>query len=317
MKEIIKELPVPITGLMLGLAAAGNLVLSYGEIYRNIFWLLSAVILVLVVLKIVMFPKDIRAALDNVIVASVFPTLSMSIMILSTYLRPFSYGISNALWIAGVILHIGIIAFFTYKYVLSFNIKSVFPSWFIVYVGIVVGSITAPTFNKFKLGQIIFYFGFISLLILLPIVLKRVYVVKDIPGPALPTLAIQTAPAALCLAGYMNSFQNKNMGMVYFLLILSQCLFLIVLTQLPRLLKLTFSPAYAAFTFPLVITGISIKLTNGFLLKADKELIALKYIVKFEELLAVVLVLYVLYRYGEFMFNKVGKDNKYKVIEEN
>ncbi|MFA7533046.1 MAG: TDT family transporter [Tissierellaceae bacterium] len=317
MKDIIKELPIPITGLMLGLAAAGNLVLSYGEIYRNIFWSLSAVILGLIVLKIVMFPKDLRAALDNVVVASVFPTLSMSIMILSTYLRPFSYGISNTLWLAGVILHMGIIAFFTYKYVLDFNIESVFPSWFIVYVGIVVGSITAPAFNKFKMGQVIFYFGFISLLILLPIVLKRVYMVKDIPEPALPTLAIQTAPAALCLAGYMNSFLDKNMGMVYFLLILSQCLFLIVLTQLPRLLKLKFSPAYSAFTFPFVITGISIKLTNGFLLKADKEISILKYIVKFEEFLAIALVFYVLYRYIKFMFNKVSKSNEYKVIEEN
>jgi len=41
-------------------------------------------------------------------------------------------------------------------------LKKVFASYFIVYVGIVVASITAPVFGKQSLGEIIFWFGFIK-----------------------------------------------------------------------------------------------------------------------------------------------------------
>ncbi len=104
----------------------------------------------------------------------------------------------------------------------------------------------------------------------------------------------------------MNSFQNKNMFIVWLLLTLSQLTLLYVLLQLPKLLKLPFYPSYSAFTFPLVISGISLKLTNGFLINAGKEISFLKYLVKFEELLAVIIVLYVLIRYIGFLFSKTA-----------
>ncbi|CAK7077387.1 TDT family transporter [Tissierella sp.] len=302
MKEIIKKLPVPIVGLMLALAAMGNLVLSYGEIYRNIFGVLSAIILVLVLVKIIMFPKGVSEAIDNPVVASVFPTLSMGIMLLATYLKPLAPSLAFGIWIIGLVLHGVLIIYFTKKYLFNFGIKKVFPSWFIVYVGIVVGSVTAPAFDKTNIGQILFWFGFISYFALLPIVLKRVFKVKDIPEPALPTLIIFAAPVALCLAGYMNSFQEKNMFIVWLLVALSQFSYLCVLLQLPRLLKLKFYPSYSAFTFPLVISAISIKLTNGFLVKIEKPIAILKYVVNFEELVALAIVIYVLIRYIGFLF---------------
>ncbi|MCB5558414.1 TDT family transporter [Anaerosalibacter bizertensis] len=304
MKRIVKQLPVPIVGLMLALAATGNLVLSYGNIYRNIFGILSAIILILMLLKIIIYPKEVRESLDNPVVYSVFPTFSMGIMLLSTYIKDFSYSLAFSMWIIGLILHIVLIFSFTRKYIFNFNIKRVFPSWFIVYVGIVVASVTSPVFNMMKIGQVIFWFGFISYLILLPIILKRVLKIGEIPEPALPTIVIFSAPASLCLAGYMNSFQNKNMIIVWFLVALSQLTLLCILFQLPKLLKLRFYPSYSAFTFPLVISAISIKLTNGFLANIGKPIPILKYIIKFEELIAVIMVLYVLFKYVKFMSNK-------------
>lgn len=304
MKRIVKQLPVPIVGLMLALAATGNLVLSYGNIYRNIFGILSAIILILMLLKIIIYPKEVRESLDNPVVYSVFPTFSMGIMLLSTYIKDFSYSLAFSMWIIGLILHIVLIFSFTRKYIFNFNIKRVFPSWFIVYVGIVVASVTSPVFNMMKIGQVIFWFGFISYLILLPIILKRVLKIGEIPKPALPTIVIFSAPASLCLAGYMNSFQNKNMIIVWFLVALSQLTLLCILFQLPKLLKLRFYPSYSAFTFPLVISAISIKLTNGFLANIGKPIPILKYIIKFEELISVIMVLYVLFKYVKFMSNK-------------
>ncbi len=306
MKGIIKVLPIPAVALFLALAATGNLVLSYGNIYRNIFGIFAGITFILILAKIIKYPKNVAEDLKNPVIASVFPALSMGIMLIATYIKPFKPSLAFGIWVIGLALHIILILFFTIKYVFNFNIKKVFPSWYIVYVGIVVGSVTAPAFDMANIGQILFWFGFISYLILLPIILYRVLKIKEIPEPAMPTLVILAAPASLCLAGYMNSFQNKNMFIVWLLLTLSQLTLLYVLLQLPKLLKLPFYPSYSAFTFPLVISGISLKLTNGFLINAGKEISFLKYLVKFEELLAVIIVLYVLIRYIGFLFSKTA-----------
>lgn len=301
MNEIIKKLPIPIAGLMLALVACGNLVLSYGSIYRNIFGILSSIILLLLLIKIVKYPNKVRESLSNPVVSSVFPTLSMGIMLLSTYVKAFSNYLGFAMWILGLVLHMILIINFTRKFIFNFNIKNVFPSWFIVYVGIVVASVTGPAFGMESLGQALFWFGLISYFILLPIVIKRVFLVKEIPEPALPTIAIFAAPVALCLAGYMSSFQEKNMIIVWLLLIISQVSFFSVLLYLPRLLKLKFSPSYSGLTFPLVISGISLKLTNGFLINIDNSIPILKFLVKFEEIMAILITLYVLIRYINFL----------------
>jgi exfoliative toxin A/B len=306
MKGIIKVLPIPAVALFLALAATGNLALSYGNIYRNIFGIFAGITFILILAKIIKYPKNVAEDLKNPVIASVFPALSMGIMLIATYIKPFKPSLAFGIWVIGLALHIILILFFTIKYVFNFNIKKVFPSWYIVYVGIVVGSVTAPAFDMANIGQILFWFGFISYLILLPIILYRVLKIKEIPEPAMPTLVILAAPASLCLAGYMNSFQNKNMFIVWLLLTLSQLTLLYVLLQLPKLLKLPFYPSYSAFTFPLVISGISLKLTNGFLINAGKEISFLKYLVKFEELLAVIIVLYVLIRYIGFLFSKTA-----------
>lgn len=304
MERLLQKLPIPIAGLMLGLAAAGNLVLSYGSAYRYFFGTFSSIILILLILKFVKMPKSISKGFKNPVVASVMPTFSMGIMILSTYLKPFLSSVAFAMWICGFFLHITLMIYFTKEYILDFNIKKVFPSYFIVYVGIAAASITAPAYGLLWLGQYVFWFAFLAYLILLPIVLYRIFVVKEILEPALPTITILAAPASLCLAGYMNSFPEKNINLVYFLAIVALFKTFCVLIYLPKMLKIKFYPSYSAFTFPLVISGIALKLTNGFLVEAGKKISILNYIVKFEELISIAIVLYVLIKYTTFLLGK-------------
>lgn len=314
MNEIIKKLPLPIVGLMLALAAAGNLVLSYGNIFKNILGILSVIILFLVLIKILKYPMDVSEALTNPVVASVFPTLSMGLMLLSTYIKPFLGSLAFSIWIIGLTLHIIFIFRFTIKFALNFNITNVFPSWFIVYVGIVVGSVTAPVFTMEKLGQGLFWFGLISYFILLPIILKRVFIIKGMPNQTLPTIAIFAAPAALCLAGYISSFPIKNMTVVWILLAISQFSLLSVLLYFPKLLRLTFFPSYSGFTFPLVISAISLKLTNGFLINTGNPIEFLKFIILFEELIAISITFYVLIKYIRFLIAKPETKIKSKIV---
>lgn len=306
MNEFLKKLPVPITGLILGLAAAGNLIQSYGNAYRNTLGIISFILLIFMLAKIVKYPKSVAESLNNPVIGSVFPTFSMAIMILATYLKPYAAGLSLIVWIIGFTLHIILILWFTKKFVFNFNIKQVFPSWFIVYVGIVAACVTGPVFKLTSVCKIVFWFGLATYLILLPIAAYRVIKVKEIPEPALPTLIIFSAPASLLLAGYMNSFESKSMIIVWFLMILSLTMYAIALSLLPKLLKLKFYPSYSSFTFPLIISGICIKLTNGFLIKTGQPILALGYLVKFQEVLAIAMVLYVLIRYILFLL----PDNK-------
>lgn len=304
MAQFIKKIPLPLAGVMLSLAALGNLLASYGPIYKNLLGVLSAVILLLITLKILFYSKAVIEDLNNPVITSVIPTYSMGIMLLSVYIKDMSFNVGRAIWIIGVLIHIGLILFYTMKFVLSFNIKKLFPSTFVVYVGIGAAGITAPAFKLANIGQFFFWFAFISFIILLPILIYRTVFIKEIPEPALPTIAIFAAPASLCLAAYLNSFSDKNMFIVGILAILSFILYLVVLVNLPKLLKLKFYPSFAAFTFPMVISAVALKGTNGFLMKAEKGIDFLKYIIKFQEIVAVLIVFYVLIKYIGFLTQK-------------
>lgn len=300
---MIKKLPLPISGLMLACAAAGNLVGSYGSLYKSLFGVIAALILVKLLIKAVMMPNSIKEGFDNPVVASVMPTFSMGIMLLSTYIKPYASSAAIFIWLAGLILHCLLIVLFSIKYIGSSNIKKIFPSYFIVYVGIVCASVTAPAFNMAQLGQYIFWFGLATYIILLPIVIYRVLSIKELPEPAMPTLAIFTAPASLCLAGYLNSFQSKSPAMIGFLSVLSLLMFVSVIIAMPKLLKLKFYPSYSAFTFPFVITAIAMKGTNAYLMNIGNGIALLRYLVYILELWAVIMVIYVLVRYMIFMFS--------------
>lgn len=303
MNKIFKKVPIPMAGLMLALAATGNLVLSYGEVYRNIFGILASIILIFILGKLIIDFKDVLENLKNPVMASIAPTFTMGIMILSTYINKLSSSVALSIWVIGLVLHIILIVYFTLKFILKFDVNKVLPSYFIVYVGIVVGSITAPAHNLAKVGQGLFWFGLVSYAILLPVVIYKVFVIKKIQEPLKPILIIFAAPASLCLAGYLASFPEKNMTIVGILAVLSLIMYLGSLVILPKLLKLKFYPSYSAFTFPLVISAIAIKQANGFLIKKGTEIVLLKYVVYFETIVAVLIVAYVLYKYMKFLFS--------------
>ncbi|MGH4118615.1 TDT family transporter [Clostridium sp.] len=302
MKNLIKKIPVPIGGLMLALAACGNLLLSYGDIYRRIFGIMSVLILLLLILKVTFDTKSVVESFKNPVIASVVPTFTMGLMILATYINPYAHSISFGIWVIGLLLHCVLIINFTVKFIFKFDIKKVFPSYFVVYVGIVVASITAPAYNLISLGKGAFWFGFITYLCLLPIVIYRTLIIKSIQEPALPTIAIFAAPASLCLSGYLACFEVKSVFIVGLLGGLSVLMFLRVILYLPKMLKIKFYPSYSAFTFPLVISAIAMKQLNGYLVKSEQAIYILKYFVKFQEALAVLVVLYVLIRYFKFIF---------------
>lgn len=298
MKKFLKALPIPIAGVMLGLAALGNLLQSYSEGVRLFFGALAAILWVLLVLKVIFCWKGVCAAMDDPVVASVSGTFPMATMLLSVYAKPFIGAPAQLIWYLGIALHVALIVWFTVKFMLKPVMPKVFASYFIVYVGIVVASLTAPAYEMTAtIGTWAFWFGFVCLLGLLAFVGYRYVKFPVKMDPPKPLFCIFAAPAALCLAGYIQSVAPKSPVMIFGMLILSTALYIMVLIKLPGFLKLPFFPSYAAFTFPFVITAIAAKQSMACLTKLGYAVSWLSPVVLVETIIAAVLVIYALVRY--------------------
>lgn len=302
MKKVIQKVPVPLCGVMLGFAALGNLLQSYGEGIRYACGIVAAFLLVLVLLKLVMFPGMIKEDFKNPIMASVAGTFPMAIMLLSTYIKPFIGAGAKYVWYFAIGLHMVLIIYFTLKFVLRLQVQKVFASYFIVYVGIAVAAVTAPVFEELAIGTYVFWFGFITFILLLALVTIRYMKYKEIPEPAKPLFCIYAAPMSLCIAGYVQSVTSKSRGFLLAMLLVAMILYIVALVKAIGYLRLKFYPSYAAFTFPFVISAIATKQTMVCLANMKQPMPALQYIVLIETVIAIVFVIYTFIRFMQFIF---------------
>ncbi|WP_066889182.1 TDT family transporter [Clostridium nigeriense] len=309
---MLKKIPLPIAGVMLGFVALGNLLQSYSESIRLACGIISLILGLLLICKITIYPSIVKDDMKNPIIAGAFATFPMAIMLLSTYIKPFIGENAVFIWYLGIILHIILIVYFTIKFILKFNIKKVFTPYFIVYVGLATSSVSAPIFQKTNIGTAAFWFAFSLCMILLVVITYRYIKHKEIPNPAQPLFCIYTAPVSLCLAGYIQSVQIKSLLMIGFLAILSFIIYIIVLFKLPKYLKMPFFPSYSAFTFPFVISAIGMKMTMAYLTNMGYNMVFLKYIVLLQTIIATLLVIYTLYRFILFL---VPEKENYSIVQ--
>lgn len=302
MKNVIKKVPVPLSGVMLGLAALGNLLQSYSEGVRYFCGILAGLLLILLILKLILFPGMIKEDMKNPIMASVAATFPMALMLLSTYVKPFIVNAAFVIWILAILLHIAIIVYFTVTFIVKLQMPKVFASYYIVYVGIAVAAVTAPAFGQLTIGAAAFWFGLISLVVLLILVTYRYINFKEIPEPAKPLICIYAAPASLCIAGYTQSVETKSYGLLIGLMIVAAILYVFSLVKAVTYLKLPFYPSYASFTFPFVISAIAIKQASACLMNMGRPISFLSYVVTIETVIAVLFVAYVFIRFMGFLF---------------
>ena len=272
LSNVFQQTPIPVAGLALGLAALGNLLQTsipqpLGDIVRAACGIVAALLVALLVVRVVRYSGAVLEDFRNPIFASVSGTFFMVLMQLATYLEPFAHVPAFILWAASVAAHAVLICWFTAVFIASFKLDDVYPTYFICYVGIIVGAVTAPSFGMEPVGRGLFVFGFVCYLALLVLVTLR-YVRLGVAEPARPLFCIYAAPMSLSLAGYLTVFSVPNAVFALVLAVLAQLLFAAVLVRLPSLLRLRFYPSYAAMTFPFVITATALGKALA-LLRAD------------------------------------------------
>ena len=299
--NIIKNLPTPIAGLALGSAALGNLLQPYSSSLQLLFNLLSLIIIVLLTIKFVLEFDKLKKEMENPVVATVLATYPMTIMLLASFSKKYIGLLSMPVWIIGIFLDFCVVCYAIYNFIIKErHINKIYPTWFITFVGPAVVTVTAINYNLETLGLIYFYFSYINYLVLLPFVLYRVYKYKHYKDGDYPTITVFSAPGGLLLASYMIGITQKSNVILAILIPLTILLFIFVLIQLPYLLKRKFYPSFSAFTFPLVICAIAFQKTGIYYQIAEFSI--LNILIHLTELLAIIIVIYVWYRFIKNLF---------------
>lgn len=299
--NIIKNIPIPITGIILATLSLGNLLQDIHPFLRYGFGVIGAVFLILILLKVIFYPRDIKNDFKNPIVVSSSGTFSMSLMILSTYIIPFTSSIAYAIWILGVVLHILLMIYFTYHFIIhDFNISNVYPSYWIVYVGITMAAITAHFHGINEMDFIFFIIGFIGMLASTPLVLYREFVYKNIPDANKPLTCIFTALFSILIFGYLNSAETISNEFAILLYAIACVFYIFAFYKLVSFRNLEFYPSFAAFTFPFVISALA---TKGILSTIGNNSI-LNGVLTLQTVIATALVVYVIVKYYIYLKNR-------------
>ena len=320
LREMVKKVPIPTAGVALGCVALGNLLAPFAPALQAAFAAVSLTLVCLVVAKVALFPGMVRQDMHNPIMASVSATFFMTLMQLAALFSTTAFGPALALWWFAVVGHLILMAWFTAHFIVRFRLAEVFPTYFICYVGIIVASLTSPSFGTQATGVVLFWLGFASYAVLLAVVTAR-YLKHEIPESARPLFCIYSAPMSLSLAGYLAVTPEPNLAFAAGMAVLAQILFLVVLLQVPRLVRLQFYPSFAAMTFPFVITATALGsvLTllegAGWFAQALPLLQALQAVWVAEVLFAIGMVCFVVVCYVRFFLGAPKKARPVPVLD--
>jgi exfoliative toxin A/B len=295
--SFIRRIPVPIAALALALATLGNLLANYSPTARLACGVTAAVLATLAVARLAFDFRGVMEELRSPAVLAVAPTFPMALMVLSTYLKPVAPTAAFGLWVFALGLQLVLVVLFVLRVAAARQLASVLPSWFIVFVGYVVGAVTSPAFSMQPVGTVLLYAGLVGYVVALPAVVYRMVKLGELPAPALPTIAIFTAPTSLCLVGYLAVTDAKQAAVVYALLALSALSLLFVIANLPRIAASGFHPGFAALTFPVVITAVALKQSAAFMTASGAGLTVPPIAVSVMDAAAVLTVAYVFIRY--------------------
>lgn len=295
---MIEKIPIPICGLILALLSLGNLLNDFHPYLRAVCATLGIAFLILILTKLILYPENIKDDFKNPIIVSNSGTFSMSLMILSTYLASFMPSVAYGVWILGVGLHILLMIYFTYHFIVrNFDISTVYPSYWIVYVGITMGAITAHAHGLYEMGFIFFLVGFTSMTLTTPLIIYRYLKYSDIPNVNKPLICIFTALFSILIVGYVNSYDAISIGFLEAMYAVACIFYIFALYKLIEYRNLEFYPSFAAFTFPFVISGLA---TKGVIAKIGSNSI-LNGVLTIQTIIATAAVAYVILKYIKFL----------------
>lgn len=303
--RMVQQIPLPICGLTLGVAALGNMLSGYSNFLSWVYGVIAITLWILLLLKLLLYWQSAKQELTNPLTLSVFEAFFMTLLQISIYSAPYFCNLAYFFWIIANIGHIVMVVVFSQRYLNNFHLSSVYTTWNVLYGGNMLAAVVAPLFHMEQVGQWIFWIGFFLFLPWHPISAYR-YWKLPVTEAVLPTLCILAAPFNLSLAAYLSCTNNPSVWFASLLACIAQGMYLYVLFWLPHILKTPFATSYGALTFPFVIPTVALQ--KLLLFYTDSGIFysnLLHWIVLIEELIAVLIVTYALVRYLLFLGQKI------------
>lgn len=255
----LENMHIGISGTSLAFITLSNAwIIKDIEFLKPISIVVAIGMLILMILRLILFPKKIYSELKDPVIGTFYPTMGMVLWLITAYFHPYFPRISEYIWIACVIYHYTILVFYTIIRIKERKFSNIMPTSFIVYTGMITGSVASKGMGIIipqipKIAHFMLLFGFVFYTLLLPVVLYIVFKSEVLDDHKLPTVGIICSPAPLGITGILTIEQNPNIYMLAWLIISGLILLGVVYSYIFKLFKEGFKPAYASFTFPLAI----------------------------------------------------------------
>lgn len=248
-------------GLTLALNSAGRF-LPVAELASGVMLWVSLVAFALIALvyfaKLLRYPGAVIEEWHHPVKLAFFPTMTISLLLLSVALLESRPEIAGWVWLIGVagqgILTIAVVSgWISHR---SFEVGHLTPAWFIPAVGNVIVPIAGARMGYIEISWLFFSGGMMFWGILLTMVMNRLVFHDPMPGRLFPTMVILIAPPSVAFVAYVG--MNGVIDGFARTLIYSAYIFAaLVVVQVPKLAGLPFALSWWALSFPLAALSMA------------------------------------------------------------
>ncbi|MGE4267962.1 MAG: SLAC1 anion channel family protein [Deferribacterales bacterium] len=278
----LKNFPITLFSTVMGLSGLAIAYMRYGSVmktdtgfskyflYAVTVWF--AVLVLIYALKLIKYPSEVRHEFLHPVRMNFFPTISISMLLLSIGYENICHPFASALWWAGSLVHI------TFTFVIinmwffrEYKIHAMNPAWFIPVVGNILVPVVGANFGGTEMSWFFFSIGLVLWVVLYTIVIYRVIFHDALVQKFLPTLFIMIAPPAVGFISYSKltgGLDSFGRILFYFAVFTT----LILVSMFPRLRKTPFYMSWWAYTFPMdamtIATILMYKMTGAVFFKS-------------------------------------------------
>lgn len=202
-------------------------------------------------IKLAGYRDEVSKELNHPVKLSFFPTISISLVLLSIAFHAHQPALSFCLFALGAPLQLGFTLFVLSRWISHtvFEIHHSNPSWFIPVVGNILVPIAAVAQDQHEIGWFFFSIGLVFWLVLLTIILYRVIFHPPFPTKLAPTFFILIAPPAVGFISYINLTGSLDaFGRILYYSALFTVLLLLALHRMFR--GTQFFLSWWAYSFP-------------------------------------------------------------------
>ncbi len=307
MFERLKKLPVPVLPTFVGALTLSNVYGGMGYTwFRYTMMAVATVVVLIYIVKIIRHPAICRDEYLLTVPSSLYAGFTMCLMILGSFYYEIGLGFGKIIWLVAIVIHAVHICVFTMRNILlTRNIHTTVPSWFVTYNGIMVSCVTGGAMNMRPMLQIITIYGVLIYAVLIPVMIFRLITVPVKPA-VYHTMPVVLAPCSLCVVSLINTFDEPNQMLLYLMYFCVLVSLLFIIIKLPDFFSFDFVPGFAGLTFPMAIGIVATNKMSGYLAAHGMEgaSAALAQLSGFQIFLTSMLVGYVLLNFARMLLRR-------------